>query len=197
MLFYMHFGCLISIPSAFDSSYYLEQIRWMIIRLDDIINLWIKNWQRFHAWNKEARWKKRDNMFCIMRSGLCVKLNLQWMLKNAVVHMPSRPPILSQSEWEIFQGEMVLQGGELFLWVFFFFFVFFVEEVCGGQAECHVYKSSEQTRYKVVEGEWKMCFSISCCAYMPAHNFVQKYTFSQCFSTYHIYSFNLYIKVLV
>lgn len=137
MPYHEHFWCLISIPSAFDSSHYLlEQIRWMIIRLDDIMNLWIKNWRRFHACNKETRWKKRDKVrhneiWALCETKLTVNAKEHWGETRA---KPSSH--LSQSGWEIVQGKMILWGGVFLSLVFY-------EE---GEVRLNV--TNEQMRYE-------------------------------------------------
>lgn len=49
---------------------------------------------------------------------------------------------------------MVLKGGEL-LFIIIIFVLLEEEEVWGGQAECHVYKSSAGRIYKVMAGVWR------------------------------------------
>lgn len=90
-----------------------------------------------------------------MRSGLCVKQNLQWMLKNASGrHMPSQA--ILQFRLSLDKRDFRVKWDDRVEWfILFYFLFFFFKEVYGGQVECHVYKSSAQKIYYVMSVVWR------------------------------------------
>lgn len=189
MLFYKHIWCLIRIPSAFDSSYYLlEQIRWMIIRPDDIMNLWIKKWWCFHAWNKEAQGKKRDKVWHNEIWALC-ETKLTVNAKECCWETLAKPSSHFVSVWmRVSTGWNGCTGWRCFLFGSFLGFFLnrrFVEVRLNVMFTRALHK--RYIKLWLEEGEWKIWFSVSYWSYSLLTTFCRrgtiKYTFTQCSST--------------